>query len=213
MPVPRDGSVAGGGQAWSPREVALLRAAYGVMARQGSHRLSLQDIADDAAVSKGLVLYNFKSKANLLLQTMRWALERTAARIREGLDAAEPGDALRAVVDAVWIGAPQNRDFMLVYLDLLEHAARDPSFGELNGLMRSIINGLYEEVLREGIRRGVFDDDLDPVEGAEVMRAYIDGIFVAWLQRPDWQGEHAAYRDRCLTGLRRLLGARTAAAR
>lgn len=188
------------------REVALLRSAYRVIARQGGHRLSLQDIADEAGVSKGLLLYHYKSKDNLLLQTMRWALERTADRIRERMAAADPGDALRALVDAVWIGPEQNRGFYLLYLDLVEHAARVPSFGELPELTRSIINGLYAEVLRDGAAEGRFAVD-DPDDAAETMRAFIDGTFLAWLQRREWEAEHRAYRDRCEEGLLRLLGA------
>jgi TetR/AcrR family transcriptional regulator, fatty acid metabolism regulator protein len=64
-----------------PRAYDLVRSAYQVITRQGSHRLSLQDVADQAGVSKGMVLY-FKSKEHLLLVTMRWALEQTGARIR-----------------------------------------------------------------------------------------------------------------------------------
>jgi AcrR family transcriptional regulator len=41
----------------SPRAQALVRSAYRVITRQGSHRLTLQDVADEAGVSKGMVLY------------------------------------------------------------------------------------------------------------------------------------------------------------
>jgi len=71
-----------GDETLSPRAYALVRSAYQVITRQGSHRLSLQDVADQAGVSKGMVLYYFKSKEHLFLVTMRWALERTEARIR-----------------------------------------------------------------------------------------------------------------------------------
>ena len=72
-----------GDETLSPRAYALVRSAYQVITRQGSHRLSLQDVADQAGVSKGMVLYYFKSKEHLFLVTMRWALERTEARIRQ----------------------------------------------------------------------------------------------------------------------------------
>jgi TetR/AcrR family transcriptional regulator, fatty acid metabolism regulator protein len=71
-----------GDETLSPRAYDLVRSAYQVIARQGSHRLSLQDVADEAGVSKGMVPYYFKSKEHLFLVTMRWALERTAARVR-----------------------------------------------------------------------------------------------------------------------------------
>ncbi|WP_163572398.1 TetR/AcrR family transcriptional regulator [Fodinicola feengrottensis] len=190
----------------SGREAALVGSAYRVISRQGVHRTSLQDIADDADVSKGLLLYHFKSKDQLLLTTMRWALLRTASRIRENIAQVDdhPAGAVEALIDAVFIGAQQNRDFYLLYLDLVEHAARAPSFSDLSVLTSTIINGLYAEILREGQSRGLFDiTDVD--EAAATMRAHIDGVFVNWLQQHDWRAAYPRYRAMALNGLLRLL--------
>ena len=190
----------------SEREEELVRSAYRVIARQGGHRLSLQDIATEAGVSKGLVLYHFKSKERLFLMTMRWALARTARRIRERIAGiSDPRQVLTALVDAVFVDPDRNHEFTLLYLDLVEHAARVPSFGELSTMTREIINGLYAEVIAAGAAGGVFDvDDID--EAAAAMRAHIEGTLLTWLQ-DDWKTTHARYRDRCEAGLVRLLGA------
>jgi TetR/AcrR family transcriptional regulator, fatty acid metabolism regulator protein len=154
-----------------------------------------------------MVLYYFKSKEHLFLVTMRWALERTEARIRRRIaGAADPGQAIAALVDAVFVGPEQNRDFYLLYLDLIEHAARVPSFGQLPGMAHEIINGLYEEVIRDGVARGGFVVD-DPAEAAAAMRALIEGTFLNWLQRADWKASHPRYKALCHRSLLRLLGA------
>jgi TetR/AcrR family fatty acid metabolism transcriptional regulator len=190
----------------SPREEALVRSAYKVMSRQGGHRLSLQDIADEAGVSKGLVLYHFKSKDRLFLTTMRWALVRTADRIRARLsETSDPTAAVSALVDAIFVDPERNHDFTLVYLDLVEHAARVPSFGELSDVTHEIINGLYSEIIADGVERGVFDV-VDVEDAAAAVRAYIDGTLLTWLQ-DDWRATHERYRARCAAGLLRLLGA------
>lgn len=190
----------------SSREEEIIRSAYRVMSRQGGHRLSLQDIADDAGVSKGLLLYHFKTKDRLFLTTMRWALVRTADRIRERIAGiADPREMVSALVDAIFVDPERNHEFTLVYLDLVEHAARVPSFGELPDVTHDIINGLYAEVIADGVRRGVFAvDDVD--EAAADMRAYIEGTLLTWLQ-DDWKISHGHYRARCEAGLLRLLGA------
>lgn len=192
--------------ALSAREEELVRSAYKVMSRQGGHRLSIQDIADEAGVSKGLVLYHFKSKDRLFLTTMRWALARTADRIRARMaGVSEPRERIAALVDAIFVDPVRNHEFTLVYLDLIEHAARVPSFSELDDVTREIINGLYAEVITDGAQRGAFDvDDID--EAAAAMRAYIEGTLLNWLQ-DDWRVTHDRYRIRCQTGLLRLLGA------
>ena len=192
----------------SEREVQLVRSTYRVMVRQGSHRLSLQDIAIDAGVSKGLLLYHFKTKDNLLLATMRWALERTAFRIREAIAGSEDAPAaLSALIDAVFVGAQANRDFHLFYLDLVEHAARIAAYEELPHLMRTVINRLYGQVIQRGVDEGVFHvNDIDAA--ASVMRAQIEGTFLQWMQTDDWQDSHAQARDDCHQALLRLMGFR-----
>jgi AcrR family transcriptional regulator len=194
----------------APRALAVLRSAYRVMARQGSHRLSLQDVADEAGVSKGMVLYYFKTKENLFLTTMRYALERTGDRIREriaGVD--DPRQVIAALIDAIFIDPKRNRDFFLLYIDLIEHTARVPSFSQLSTLATEIINGLYEEVIRDGVTRGGLAVD-DPVAAAAAMRALIDGIFLSWLQQPDWKTSHPRYKALCQESVARLLGVKPA---
>jgi AcrR family transcriptional regulator len=197
-----------GDETLTPRAYALVRSAYQVITRQGSHRLSLQDVADQAGVSKGMVLYYFKSKEHLFLVTMRWALERTAARIRQRIaGAGDPDEVIAALVDAIFVGPEQNRDFYLLYLDLIEHAARVPSFGQLSGMAHEIVNGLYEEVIRDGVARGGLRVE-DPVAAAAAMRALIEGTFLSWLQRDDWRDSHATFKAACHRNLLLLLGAR-----
>lgn len=189
----------------SDREIAILRAAYHVMARSGSNRLNLQDIADHAGVSKGLVLYHFQTKNAVLQHAMQWALLQTAQRIRASLEAADdPADRLGPLLDAIFVSPQANRDFQLVYLDLVEHSVREESFADLPATTRSIIEALYADVLRAGVADGVFAvDDVD--EAALLVRVVIDGTFLQWLQRPDWQDCHADFRRRCHQALRNLL--------
>ncbi|HSK96530.1 MAG TPA: TetR/AcrR family transcriptional regulator, partial [Euzebyales bacterium] len=165
----------------SHREEELVRSTYRVIARQGGHRLSLQDIADEAGVSKGLVLYHFKSKDRLFLTTMRWALARTARRIRERIDGVSEARAvITALVDAVFVDPERNHEFTLLYLDLVEHAARVPAFAELPEMTREIINGHYAEVIAAGVADEVYHvDDVD--DAAAEMRAYIEGTLLTWL--------------------------------
>jgi AcrR family transcriptional regulator len=194
----------------SPRAQALVRSAYRVITRQGSHRLTLQDVADEAGVSKGMVLYYFQTKENLFLTTMRYALERTGDRIRERIaGVGDPQQVIAALVDAIFIDPERNRDFFLLYIDLIEHAARVPSFSRLSTLSTEIINGLYEEVIRDGVARGGLTVD-DPAAAAAAMRAQIDGTFLAWLLESDWRASHPRYKADCLQSLLQLLGAQPA---
>jgi AcrR family transcriptional regulator len=190
-------------------ELAIIRSAYRTIARGGSQRMSLREIAGDAGVSKALLLYHFGSKDNLLLAAMKWAVERTEQRIRERLEAtSDAPDQISALVDAIFVGPEANRDFYTFYLDLVEHVARVPGFGSLSPMLDDIINGLYSEVVRAGIGQGAFEVS-DVAEIARDMRAVIEGTFVQWIQTPDWRDNHAEWKEGCRQALLRLLGVKT----
>lgn len=184
----------------------IIRSAYRTMARRGSHRMSLQEIADEAGVSKALVLYHFGTKDALLLAAMKWAVERTAVRIREGIaSGGTPEQQIGALVDAIFIDPEANRDFYLFYLDLIDHAGRIPSFGELPVMLVDIINGLYSELIAEGVDKGVFDVAEVSIASRN-MRALIEGTFLQWIQTEDWRAGHGEWKEQCRLALLRLLG-------
>ena len=191
----------------SAREIEIIRSTYRMMAQLGSHRLTLVDVAAEAGVSKALVLYHFGTKDALLHTTMQWALERTADRIRRRLEPGMSGaEAMTALIDAVFLDAEANRDFFLFYLDLVEHAARVPEFGELFAMLTEIINGLYAEVIEAGARDGSFFLVTDPQLAARHMRSLIEGTFFQWMQTDDWQDNHHMWRDACRGAILALLG-------
>ena len=98
------------------RRADLLRAAYRVMARDGVHRAPLQDIAAEAGVSKGLLIYHFQTKDGLVLAALEWVLAMNEARIRERLSASlDPVETISTVVDAVWLSPEANHDFFRFY--------------------------------------------------------------------------------------------------
>jgi AcrR family transcriptional regulator len=184
----------------------IIRSAYQMMANRGSHRLTLLDIAEEAGVSKALLLYHFGTKDALLHATMQWALQRTAERIRRRLEPATTGaEAISLLIDAVFIDPQANRDFYLFYLDLVEHAARVPRFRELPMMLTEIINGLYAEVIEAGMRDSSFQVT-DAHLAARNMRALIEGTFLQWMQTDNWRATHSQWRDACQEAILKLLG-------
>ncbi|MDR7555858.1 MAG: TetR/AcrR family transcriptional regulator [Armatimonadota bacterium] len=182
----------------SARHAHLLRHTYRVLVEQGLRRLSLQRVADRAGVSKGILLYYFGTKENLVLATMRWVLARVARRIHTAVHRAPTAEAkVAAMVDAIFVDPRANRDFYLVFLDLLGAAARHDRFDELSATFRGIVDAAYAHIIEEGLREGVFQVP-DVAAAASVVRAIVDGLFLQWLQEPDWEARHASTRERCL---------------
>jgi TetR/AcrR family transcriptional repressor of bet genes len=187
------------------REAEFVRGAYQALAEVGARELSLRVLAKQLGVSPGLLVYYFKTKDNLFLETMRWALLEVVERIRSRLeDIDDPEEALVALVDALFDDPRSSRDFYLVYLDLVGHSVRDPSFSGLAELLWKYVNGSYAVVIQHGVVAGVFG--IDDIElAARQCRALVEGSFVQWLQSEDWEDAHRRVRDDCLVGLTALL--------
>src|SRR5215216_7488287 len=148
------------GEALAPKQARLIRSAYKVMGEKGLRHLSLQDVADEAGVSKAILPYYFESKENLTLLTMRWVLARVAQRIREAIDGVETAEAkITAMLDAIFVSPESNRRFYLVFFDFLGYAARNDRFADVSATFHDICNGLYAEVIRVGQEEGVFLGD------------------------------------------------------
>ena len=185
------------GDSLAPKQAHLIRSAYKVMGEKGLGRLSLQDVADVAGVSKAILPYYFESKENLILLTMRWVLARVAQRIREAIGRADNAEAkVSAMIDAIFVSGESNRRFYLVFFDFLGYAARNDRFADVGATFHEICNGLYAEVVRAGQHEGVFNDT-DAREAATVVRALVDGLFTQWIQDKDWEKTHAEYREIC----------------
>jgi AcrR family transcriptional regulator len=192
------------------RRATMIRAAYKVMARDGVHRVPLQQIATEAGVSKGLLIYHFRTKDGLVLAALEWVLEATEGRIRRRLaESKDPARAISDVIDAIWVNPEANRDFFRFYLDGVEHQARSPEFDEFADKGRSIMNAFYRELIVAGVDDGVLQVD-DPTVAAIQMRAVIEGMFLQWLQTSNWRADHPGYREHCRQALLRVLGATTA---
>lgn len=180
-----------------PKQTHLIRTTYRLIGERGVRRLSLQQVADAAGVSKGLIFYYFKTRENLILATMRWVLSRTAERIQDAVGRAQtPEGRVVAMIDEIFADPEANRRFYVAYLDLVDRSLRSDEFSRLSATFRSIVNASYAGVISEGVVRGAFlVHDVD--EAAAGVRAIVDGLFLQWIQEEQLEPTHTAYREAC----------------
>jgi TetR/AcrR family transcriptional regulator, fatty acid metabolism regulator protein len=182
----------------SAKQEELLRLAYRLMAAKGMHRMTLQDVADAVGMSKANVVYHYKTKEDLVLRAMQWVLERVTARIVAATASASGREAkIRAMIDAVFVDPQRNRDFYIVYAELIAHSSRNGRFAELNSWFREIVTGQYASVIGSTTRRS----QQAVAEAAIVVRALIDGLFLQWLEEPEWERRHAEYKNLCVRSI------------
>lgn len=180
-----------------PKQTHLIRTTYRLIGEKGVRRLSLQEVADAAGVSKGLIFYYFKSRENLILTTMRWVLSRTAQRIRDAVGRAQtPEGRVVAMIEEIFADPEANRRFYVAYLDLVDRSLRSDEFSRLSATFRSIVNASYASVISQGVSQGAFLVH-DVEEAAAAVRAIVDGMFLQWIQEDELERTHAVYRDAC----------------
>jgi AcrR family transcriptional regulator len=109
----------------------ILEAAERCIGQKGYQGATMQDIAEEAGVSKALVHYHFHSKEHLLLEVQARAYRRVAEVVAELAASGTP--SLRttfAALDRVWEMLVAFRDQVPFSLELWSQATRRPELQE-----------------------------------------------------------------------------------
>lgn len=99
----------------------ILQATARRLTAAGAVNLSLQDVANDAGVSKGLIHYHFHDKTTLLARLVEWLTEDMVRRERGALS----GTTRQTVIDALWawLEAELERGHIRVLVELSQYDA------------------------------------------------------------------------------------------
>src|SRR5437870_1382329 len=146
----------------SPRKRApeIIGAAARVFAERGFHGATTQDIADVLGIRQASLYYYFPSKEGALelvcLQGVAGYFE-VAKAIASGPGAA--ADKLARLVKSHLAPLADRSDFVRVFLNERQHLPSE-SRRRVGKLSRGL-ERVFEDVLKEGVRRGEFRPDLD----------------------------------------------------
>jgi TetR/AcrR family fatty acid metabolism transcriptional regulator len=192
------------------RRLALVKAAYREVAEKGFAEVTLDDIARRASVSKGVTLYYFSSKEDLLKQLFAWLVDSIHERMREAVSSTSPpAEKVHALVAITFPSPSKNRAFFRTFVDFCGLAARRDGFHEV---LERFYRGCREidlEIVRDGVRHGDFRVR-DEETAASTLRAIFDGLMMQWLAERDLETSFSTYRERCELELLRYLGAAAA---
>jgi TetR/AcrR family transcriptional regulator, cholesterol catabolism regulator len=146
----------------SPRRRApeIIEAAARVFAERGFHGATTQDIADVLGIRQASLYYYFASKEDALEQVCRQGVggyHEAAKAIAKGPGRA--ADKLARLIQSHLSPLTDRSDFVRVFLNERQHLPTE-SRRRIGKLSRAL-ERLFEDVLREGVRRGEFRADLD----------------------------------------------------
>jgi AcrR family transcriptional regulator len=164
------------------RHQEILDAAARVITDRGLAETRISDIADQAGVSPGLILYYFESKDRLLAEALTFANDqfylRTSREIRR-IPSAK--DQLRRLIDLSVPGyLPEygRLDEWALWIEVWVRALRDPEMAKDREALDQRWRSQLAEIIRGGQSLGEFSSSEDPDELALRIAAIIDGLAI-----------------------------------
>jgi len=164
------------------RHQEILDAAARVITDRGLAETRISDIAEQAGVSPGLILYYFESKDRLLAEALTFANDqfylRTSREIRR-IPSAK--DQLRRLVDLSVPGyLPEfgRLDEWALWIEVWVRALRDPEMAKDREVLDQRWRSQWADLIRGGQSSGEFGSAEDADELALRLATLIDGLAI-----------------------------------
>ncbi len=187
------------------RKTQIIEAALQKISQLGCYNITLEDIAEEAGLSKGGIAYYFSTKDALMEDTFREFFNRIFQRSRDTMNRfPEP---LAKILSFDWLydwdDAEVNTGYRLLF-DFMSLAVRNESF---RAIYHDWVNGwieLLQEAIEMGNRQGSFRvDDIDNT--ARTISSIYHGIAMRWYLDPESHSSEWAVRS-FTESITRLLG-------
>ncbi|MGH9030966.1 MAG: TetR/AcrR family transcriptional regulator [Acidimicrobiia bacterium] len=158
----------------------VLAAAREVFLRRGFHAVSVDEIAEAAGFSRGVVYSQFGGKADLVLALLEVRIAERAEQNRALAADLAGVEGVRAIAAAGATDHEDNAEWVLLLLEFRVHAARDPELSaRYAALHRRTVAELADTLAGLYARAGV--DPPRPVRTlAHAMLAIASGIPLEW---------------------------------
>lgn len=161
------------------KEKEILKAAGRVFARKDYHRVTMQEVAEEADVGKGTLYRYYKSKDDLYFSVIRIGLDALEGYLRhEASKGRDYVDKVKRVIYGTLVFFEKNRPFVKIFLQeevRLRDQGEHPCLAAQAKLVR-----LTEAMIEEGQEAGVFRQTDVPLAAA-LLIGMLKGSFLCEL--------------------------------
>jgi TetR/AcrR family fatty acid metabolism transcriptional regulator len=168
------------------RRAQIMAAAIDTIAELGYGQASLARIAEAAGTSKGVIIYHFGGKDELIRELLQELIARAGAYMRPRIEAEQTGAGmLRAFIESNLAFMAENRNHVAATVEIALNArAADgsPVFGQR---FNEAAVGAVREMLIHFQGTGEFRADFDPLVMALAIRATLDAVPARLARDPD----------------------------
>ena len=168
------------------RETQITRAAYEIIARNGYENITVQDIADRAGFSKGIVYYYFKSKDDVmvsLFDSIIAVIDSRFAEVRR--EVPDPRQQLENVIRISLDIVNEHIEFYRVIMVFWTQIHHKQFMREVNAKLFSHWRHEIEKILDLGTARGVFKPGLVMNVVASSVIAKVMGVSLQYIFDPN----------------------------
>jgi len=159
----------------------LLRAAREIFVERGYHGATLDEIADRAGFTKGVVYSRFESKADLFLKLLTERIELRSMEV-EAIQPA-PGEGVDRVFHQWLDRVRRDPVWSLVVMEFRLVCARDPALNaRYAAIHERLLRSVGNAVQRAGLANG--QHVRDPLDAARVGLAFSTGVLLERARDP-----------------------------
>jgi AcrR family transcriptional regulator len=180
----------------------VLAAARTVFLDRGYHGATLEQIAEAAGFSKGVVYSQFESKADLFLSLLEARIEERAAENASLVERLAGDGGVAALVEHLARGDRAEPEWGLLVAEFRVHAARDPELNRRYAAAHARTRAALAEVLAAVTEGSGEQLPFAPGETADVALALATGMLLEQAADPEAMGGALAgdVLTRVLTG-------------
>jgi len=168
-----------------------MAAAIDTIAALGYGQASLSRIAETAGTSKGVILYHFGSKDDLIRELVSELSARGRAYLGPRLEAEPTGTLmLRTYIQANLAFIQENRNHVLAIVEIALNGRSADGSPLYDMSIREAGTVALQELLAHFQGTGEFRDDFDPLVMALAIRAALDGVPARLARDPSLDLDH-----------------------
>lgn len=163
------------------RRAEIIEATFFCIALKGYSNITMQDIADSAGISKGVIHYYFRNKEELFLSVHEKLIKDLDSHMGKKVERAKtPPEKIRAIISSVFEKTKENKKFQVVLLDFWAHSTRIPRLKEATINQYSRYRHLAKKIIAEGVEKGYFKE-CDSSRIASALIGLVEGLTIQWI--------------------------------
>jgi TetR/AcrR family transcriptional regulator, fatty acid metabolism regulator protein len=173
------------------RRAQIMAAAIDTIAELGYGQASLSRIAETAGTSKGVILYHFGSKDDLIRELVSELSAKGRAYLGPRLEAEPTGTGmLRTYIQANLAFIRENRNHVLAIVEIALSGRSADGSPLYDMSIREAGTVALQKLLAHFQGTGEFRDDFDPLVMALAIRAALDGVPARLARDPSLDLDH-----------------------